>query len=114
MAARFREEIGEVIDGISDDELRLIAKIFRNNTAMRRRHQPGVFGGDLLLIVAEAGAESDPPDERLRLWEPYVRGAMTAVGLPCRHTDLMIPEMLSRAWQAIAEWMETRSAEPGA
>ncbi|MET7714557.1 non-ribosomal peptide synthase/polyketide synthase [Streptomyces sp. NPDC005407] len=114
LAARFREEIGEVIDGISDDELRVIARIFRNNTAMRRQHELGVFGGDLLLIVAEGGAESARPEERLRLWEPYVRGGMAAVGLPCRHTELMLPEMLSRAWQAIAEWMEARSTEPGA
>ncbi|MCX4831819.1 hypothetical protein OG746_24060 [Streptomyces sp. NBC_01016] len=114
IAARFREEIGEVIDGISEDELLLIAKIFRNNTEMRRRHELGVFDGDLLLVVAEDGGENATPDERLRLWEPYVRGSIAAVGLPCRHTNLMLPEMLSRAWQAIAEWMETRRTEPGA
>jgi thioesterase domain-containing protein len=112
-AARFREEVGEIIDGISEEELLLIVKIFRNNTALRRRHELGVFDGDMLVIVAEAGNESDSPDERLRLWEPYVRGSMSAVGLPCRHTDLMLPEMLSRAWQAIAEWMESRSTGSG-
>ncbi|WP_189310614.1 alpha/beta fold hydrolase, partial [Streptomyces brasiliensis] len=114
MATRFREEIGEVIDGISEEELLLIAKIFRNNTEMRRRHELGVFDGDLLLVVAEEGGENATLEERLRLWEPYVRGSVAAVGLPCRHTNLMLPEMLDRAWQAMAAWMETRSTQPGA
>jgi thioesterase domain-containing protein len=111
-AARIREEVGEIIDGISDDELLLITKIFRNNTSLRRRHEPGVFDGDMLLFVAEGaeGAEgrdeSDSPDARKQRWEPYVRGTVSAVGLPCRHGDLMQPDMLRQAWEAIAEWLE--------
>ncbi|GCB43881.1 siderophore biosynthesis non-ribosomal peptide synthetase modules [Streptomyces sp. NL15-2K] len=114
-AARIREEIGEIIDGITDDELLLITKIFRNNTALRRRHEPAVFDGDMLLFVAESrDDDSDSLDTRQQRWEPYVRGSVSAVGLPCRHTNLMLPEMLSQAWQAIAEWMESRNTESGA
>ncbi|MGW3661130.1 alpha/beta fold hydrolase, partial [Streptomyces sp. NPDC005151] len=105
-AGRFRAEVGEAIDGISDEELLLMAKIFRNNTALRKSHEPGVFDGDMLLFVAELSDEIDPPDGRR--WEPYVRGSLSQVGLPCRHTDLMLPEMLGQAWTAIAEWLESR------
>ncbi|MGV9317222.1 thioesterase domain-containing protein, partial [Streptomyces sp. NPDC003691] len=106
-AARFREEVGEVIDGISDEELLLMAEIFRNNTALRKSHRPGVYDGDMLLLVAEHREADNPPDGTL--WEPYVGGAISEVGLPCRHTDLMLPEMLGRAWEAIAAWMADRN-----
>ncbi|TAI40375.1 non-ribosomal peptide synthetase, partial [Streptomyces tsukubensis] len=107
-AARFREEVGEVIDGISDEELLLMAEIFRNNTALKKTHRPQVFDGDMLLLAAEHRDTDNPPDSRL--WEPYVRGEITRVGLPCRHTDLMLPEMLGRSWEAIAAWMDERNA----
>jgi hypothetical protein len=112
-AARIRGEVGDIIDGISEEELLLITKIFRNNTMLRKRHEAGVFHGDMLVIVAEGGEDSESHESQLWRWEPHVRGSISAVGLPCRHTDLMLPDMLSRAWEAIAEWMESRSAESG-
>jgi thioesterase domain-containing protein len=105
-AARFREEVGEVLGGISDEELLLIARIFRNNTQLRRNARPGTFDGDVLLFVAEIREGDNPPDGSL--WEPYVRGEISEVSLPCRHTDLMEPDMLRQAWPAIAEWLESR------
>ncbi|GAB2813333.1 hypothetical protein GCM10027091_51940 [Streptomyces daliensis] len=112
-AARVRGEIGDIIDGITEEELLLIMKIFRNNTTLRKRHEAGVFHGDMLVIVAEGAQDSEPRESQLWRWEPHVRGSVSAVGLPCRHTDLMLPDMLSRAWEAIAAWMESRSAESG-
>ncbi|MGW7144759.1 amino acid adenylation domain-containing protein, partial [Streptomyces sp. NPDC054878] len=112
-AARLRGEVGDIIDGITEEELLLITKIFRNNTRLRKRHEAGVFHGDMLVIVAEGTEDSPSHDSQLWRWEPHVRGSMSAVGLPCRHTDLMLPDMLSRAWEAIAAWMESRSAESG-
>ncbi|GLZ13198.1 hypothetical protein Acsp04_34330 [Actinomadura sp. NBRC 104425] len=105
-AERFREEVGEVLGGISDEELMLVAKIFHNNTALRRKHRPGVFDGDMLLFTAGEYADGNAPDPGR--WEPYVRGEITVVSLPCRHTDMMLPDMLRDAWQAIAEWLESR------
>lgn len=105
-AERFRAEVGEVLGGISDEELMLVAKIFHNNTALRRRHRPGVFDGDMLLFTAGEHADGNAPDPGR--WEPYVRGEITVVGLPCRHTDMVRSDMLRAAWQAIAEWLESR------
>jgi thioesterase domain-containing protein len=105
-AARFRAEVGEVLGGISDEELLLIARIFRNNTMLRRNHQPGVFDGDVLLFAAGIRDERKSPDGSL--WQPYVRGEISEVSLPCRHTDMMLPDVLRQAWQVIAEWLESR------
>ncbi|WP_329602660.1 thioesterase domain-containing protein [Actinomadura soli] len=106
-AARFREEVGEVLGGVSDDELLLVAKVFRNNVLLRRSHEFGVFDGDVLLLVAGEREGDDLPDGEL--WEPYVSGEISAVEMPCGHSDLMRPEMLGRAWPVIAEWLESRS-----
>ncbi len=102
-AERFREEVGEVLGGISDEELLLIAKIFTNNTELRRAHEPGVFRGDALLLTAVEGKEN--PEAAAPRWQPHVDGAVAEVGLPCRHSDLMRPDMLELAWRAIEEWM---------
>ncbi|MFJ6659024.1 amino acid adenylation domain-containing protein [Streptomyces sp. NPDC091377] len=115
-AARIRQEVGGIIDGISDEELLLITKIFRNNTTLRRRHESTLFDGDMLLFVAEGAGDSDATpdlDERRQRWEPYVQGTISTVGMPCKHTDLMLPDMLSQAWQAIAAWMEERGTQSG-
>jgi hypothetical protein len=37
-----------------------------------------------------------------------VNGHITEVRLPCKHSDMVEPEMLGQAWAAIAAWMEAR------
>jgi thioesterase domain-containing protein len=109
VAANIRAELGDVLGGISDDELLLLAKIFANNMELRKNHRPGTFNGDVLLFVAGITDGDNPPDGRL--WEPYVGGEITEVTMPCRHTDLMVPEMLSQAWDAIADWLDAKGGE---
>ncbi|WP_067463619.1 non-ribosomal peptide synthetase [Actinomadura macra] len=107
IAEMFREELGEVLGGISDEELLLGAKIFHNNLLIKRSHQPSVFEGDILLFVADVrGGGGNSPDGSL--WEPYVRGEVKEVRLPCRHRDIVQPEILRQTWPAIAEWMESK------
>ncbi|MFC7479088.1 alpha/beta fold hydrolase [Luedemannella flava] len=61
-ADRFRGEVGEILGGISDEELLLIARIFHNNTALRRAHRPGVYDGDVLLLSAGVRKQDTSPD----------------------------------------------------
>jgi thioesterase domain-containing protein len=105
-AARFREEVGEVLRGISDEELLLIARVFRNNTALRRAHRPRVFDGDVLLLSAGVRREDKNPDQSL--WAPYVRGEIAEFALPCGHSDMMLPDLLRQAWEIIAEQRAAR------
>jgi thioesterase domain-containing protein len=108
-ADNIRRELGEVLGGISDDELLLLAKIFQNNRQLRRNYRPGTFNGDILLFVAGMTEGDNAPDGRL--WEPYVGGEITEVVMPCRHTDLMTPEMLRQAWEAISDWLDANDAK---
>ncbi|MFI1997039.1 alpha/beta fold hydrolase, partial [Actinoplanes sp. NPDC020271] len=100
-AARVREEVGDLLGGVSDEEVRHIAEVFRNNSKLRQAHRLKVFGGDLLLISAGVRKEGRNPDGTL--WRPYVRGEITEVELPCAHSDMMLPDMLRQAWEIIAE-----------
>ncbi|MEU0836016.1 hypothetical protein [Streptomyces sp. NPDC005969] len=76
---------------------------------LTKNHRPGTFNDDVLLFVAGITDGDNPPDRHL--WEPYVGGEMTEVTMPCRHTDLMVPEMLSQAWDAIADWLDAKGGE---
>ncbi|HET8658429.1 MAG TPA: amino acid adenylation domain-containing protein [Micromonosporaceae bacterium] len=103
--AKVRAEHGEVLGGISDDELRRLLRVFNNNRLLKSDHQPGAFDGDMLLIVADV-FQGKPPGGHL--WQPYVRGQISEAHLPCRHTDLLRPEMLGEVWAAVEAWIEAR------
>jgi thioesterase domain-containing protein len=100
-AARFRAEAGEILGGISDEELLLVARVFHNNSTLRKAHRPNVFDGDALLFSAGVRSEGRDPDRTL--WEPFVRGEVTEVTLPCTHSDMVLPDMLRQVWETIAE-----------
>jgi thioesterase domain-containing protein/aryl carrier-like protein len=105
MMATIRAEKGEVLGGISDEELRILAGVFRNNEILRAGHQPDAFDGDVLLFVADVFK-----GERrgAHLWRPYIRGHIAEVHLDCEHSQLILPEILGRVWAAIADWMRAR------
>ncbi|MEN3615235.1 hypothetical protein AAH979_37620 [Plantactinospora sp. ZYX-F-223] len=62
-----------------------------------------MFERDLLLFVAE-DARARNSGGHLR--EPYARGKITEVDLPCTHTNRVQPDMLGRVWAAIAAWLQ--------
>nr|WP_073813029.1 non-ribosomal peptide synthetase [Kitasatospora sp. CB01950] len=107
LVGRMRAEVGTLLAGFSDEELVLMAGVFRNNVELRARHDFGRFDGDTLLLIAEQGRE--PGSDQARLWEPHLTGRVTTAGLPCRHSDMVRPEMLELAWQAISHWLADRS-----
>ncbi|MFB7620583.1 amino acid adenylation domain-containing protein [Kitasatospora sp. NPDC056181] len=103
LTGRMRAELGHLLAGFSDEELALMAGVYRNNAAIRAGHGFGRFDGDTLLLVAEEGKE--PGARQADLWEPYLSGRLTTVGLPCSHSDMARPEMLELAWESIARWL---------
>ncbi|MEU4243555.1 thioesterase domain-containing protein, partial [Actinoplanes sp. NPDC026619] len=111
VAARMREEIGQTLGGASDEELLRFAEVYRNSQALRARHQPGVYDGDALVLVAgDSGKTGDTGNTGVggHLWEPYVRGDIASVTLPCKHSDMVRPEMLDQAWAAVSGWLAGR------
>jgi thioesterase domain-containing protein/aryl carrier-like protein len=108
--ARLREENGALLGGLSDDELMLLLRVFRNNAEIMGEHVPGRFGGDALLLVAD---ESRPADSATaERWRSHVAGEIAEVRLPCKHSDMVRPEMLGQVWTAIANWLTMRDQAP--
>jgi hypothetical protein len=100
-ANRVREEVGDLLAGFTDEEVQHVAQVFRNNSKMRQAHRLNVYAGDMLLLSAGMRTKGRNPDRTL--WQPYVLGEITEVELPCAHSDMMLPDMLRRAWEIIAE-----------
>jgi thioesterase domain-containing protein/aryl carrier-like protein len=106
---RVRREVGNVLGAISEDELLLLADIFYKSRVLAGTQEPRRFDGDMLLLVASIGKESEQEDDDsssfARLWTDYVSGDIAEVHLPCSHTDLLRPEMLGEAWSATSAWL---------
>jgi thioesterase domain-containing protein len=106
MMLRLREDLGQMFGGASDEELLRLAKVYRNNQALRMEHKPNVFTGDVLLLAA--GVDRKESVAGGHLWEPYVYGRVTEVSLPCKHSDMVLPEMLGQVWTEIEAWLEAK------
>jgi thioesterase domain-containing protein len=102
-----RQEAGEVLGGFSDEEFMLLARIHQNNATIERDHDLGRFDGNALLLVAEQGKSADRPT--VECWKPYVSGEVAEIRLPCRHNDMVQPQMLPQVWSAISTWLRLES-----
>ncbi|WP_308402064.1 alpha/beta fold hydrolase [Streptomyces shenzhenensis] len=100
-----RAEMGHVLGGLSDEELALLAGVYHNNGYLMSKHEPGRFDGHALLLVAEEGKTASTSHGAK--WKPYISGEISEAVLPCNHHDMARPDMLERAWSAMAEWMRT-------
>ncbi|MFF0171351.1 amino acid adenylation domain-containing protein, partial [Streptomyces prasinus] len=108
---RIRAELGQVMDGVDEEEIASLARVFDNNARLRSRHAYGAFGGDTLILVAEEGKPADfsPTGP----WQSYLTGSVSVAHLPCRHSDMARPDMLAPTWDAISEWLRARPERHG-
>ncbi|MFD0690813.1 non-ribosomal peptide synthetase [Actinomadura fibrosa] len=102
---RMRREAGHILGAISDDEYRTLARVFRTNMTIRGAHEFGRFDGNALLLVADEGR--DEGEAMAGRWAPYISGEISEVRLPCKHSDMIRPDMLARAWAAMEAWLGT-------
>ncbi|MEU1290557.1 amino acid adenylation domain-containing protein [Kitasatospora sp. NPDC005856] len=100
---RMRREAGQALGAISDEEFRRLAQVFVNNSLLRQEHAPGRFDGDALVLVAAEGRPDGAPTADN--WKPFVSGEITAVQLPCTHSDMIRPDMLAAVWSAVSDWL---------
>jgi amino acid adenylation domain-containing protein len=100
--ALVRQELGEFLGRISDDEALLLVGIYERNLAIRLDHNLGRFDGEALLLVAAAG--KDGRAATAGEWKPYVSGEITEIRLPCTHAEMARPDMLTHVWSGIAAW----------
>jgi thioesterase domain-containing protein len=109
--AVMREELAHVLGGVTDDELKALARVYHTNEALQADHEPSLFEGGILLLSAGRDREERPEArQRARTWQPYVSGEISEAVLPCAHRDMVRPDMLASAWDEVAAWM---AAEPG-
>ncbi|PHQ52957.1 hypothetical protein BLA24_05270 [Streptomyces cinnamoneus] len=109
-AELIRAELGHALGGLSDEEIVVLARVFRNNGDIRSAHHFGRFDGDALLLVA---AEGRPDGESgAARWAPHVSGRVQETRLPCSHADMVRPDMLGLVGEAVAAWLRgTRSGD---
>jgi thioesterase domain-containing protein len=100
---RVRQEAGQILGGVSDEELRSLVRVFVNNVGLKNRHTPNRFNGDALLLIAGETRGEDAPT--VELWQPHISGTISEVRLPCRHSDMVQPQMLERVWSAVSTWL---------
>ncbi|MFF2043980.1 amino acid adenylation domain-containing protein [Kitasatospora sp. NPDC058170] len=85
---------------LTDEEVETAARVIRNNARLMREHTPRTFDGELLLVVAtDDKRESARPVE---IWEPYAAGGVREHRIPCTHAELVEPDRLLEAWNAMA------------
>ncbi|HUC57507.1 MAG TPA: amino acid adenylation domain-containing protein, partial [Streptosporangiaceae bacterium] len=106
-----RQEAGEVLGAISDDEVMLLASAFGKNGRLMAHHDFGRFNGDALIFVTirnqqMPAAEGDDQNSRAVLWGPYISGEISEVHLSCTHLEMFKPEILAEVWTGISAWLE--------
>jgi thioesterase domain-containing protein/aryl carrier-like protein len=106
LAGRIRDELGEMLGGLTDDELTLLARVFHNNARLKAEHEHGRFGGDTLILVADEGKPADFSAEKY--WSPHLTRAAEVTHLPCRHSDMVRPDMIEPAARAMTRWIGTQ------
>jgi thioesterase domain-containing protein/aryl carrier-like protein len=98
------------IEGFSDEERELYRKISRNNINIGRNHEFGMFEGDIILVAATEGRESEQATTTAK-WIPYVSGEIFEYDIPCTHSELTRPERLAQAWNSISARISAEKPE---
>jgi amino acid adenylation domain-containing protein len=105
-----RQEAGQVLGAISDDEVELLAKNFTTNESLMKEHDFRRFDGGALVFVATEGKritslEQGHGNMPAALWRPYMSGEISEIHLSCNHLDIIRPDMLARVWTGISSWL---------
>jgi amino acid adenylation domain-containing protein len=104
MVDRLRRENEHTLAGVSDEELVNYMRIRQNDARILSAHEPGMFDGDILLVVA---AEDNPEGVSLAaMWQPYVSGEISESRLQCKHIEMRRPDLLAQTWGHISTWLE--------
>jgi thioesterase domain-containing protein len=103
---RLRRGNEQMLAGVFDEELANYMRIRENNVRIAPAHEPGIFDGDLLLVVA-----AEDNSEGLcaaAMWEPYAAGEISESRLQCKHMEMGRPDMLAQTWGHISTWLERK------
>src|SRR5262245_23508980 len=85
----------------SDQRLRALQRVIRNNVIVARGYQPGRVHCPLLFFSAALNEPTLP--EKLENWGRFVDGPIEAVELNCNHRYMLLPEPVSVLGPALSE-----------
>jgi thioesterase domain-containing protein/aryl carrier-like protein len=104
---RLRQDYNGTSEVISDEDLTNAARVLRNNVGIIHSHECGRFEGDVLLVAAEKGRHED--SSAATEWEPHVSGEISECRMPCRHGEMMRPDLVAQIWDRISAWLNLDS-----
>ncbi|RZU17403.1 alpha/beta fold hydrolase, partial [Streptomyces sp. BK239] len=90
--------------GLDEEQLARLLRIVRNHAVLSAEFVPDRFGGDVLFLSAERGADEDSPT--VAAWEPYIGGSVTHHGIDSDHDGMMRPEPQRAIGRIIAAHLE--------
>jgi thioesterase domain-containing protein/aryl carrier-like protein len=103
---KIRREADPIRAGISHEQLMNLASLRQNNISIALAHEPSIFSGDCVLIVA---AESNPVNESAAArWKPYVSGQIQLASVACCHDDIIQPHMAGPTWAEVERLLTQR------
>jgi pimeloyl-ACP methyl ester carboxylesterase len=105
--AKILREADPIRAGTSHEELMNLVSLRQNNVGIALAHEPSVFSGGCILIVA---AGSNPANESAAArWKPYVSGKIREAFVPCDHDGIILPGMAGRTWAEVETLRSPRS-----
>ncbi|MCH0567082.1 MULTISPECIES: thioesterase domain-containing protein, partial [unclassified Streptomyces] len=94
----------DFLSDLTEEEIAPLHDIAQNIQMINPAHTPDVFHGDVLFLGAEHG--NPEGTDVAGSWTPYTSGRIEEVKIPCRHEQMLLPDMLAHVWAAIARWIE--------
>jgi len=103
-----RRRPGLGLDDWSDQRLRALQRVIKNNVAVARTHQPGRVHCPVLFFSATRNEPSLA--EKLESWQSFVDGPIEAVELDCDHRHMLLPEPIARLKPALSDRLARAAA----
>ncbi|MBM0274427.1 non-ribosomal peptide synthetase [Micromonospora tarensis] len=98
---------GSSLASFDEQHILRIGEVTNNNWDLVVDYRPGVFDGDLLLVVAAAdpATAAEVTTERTAQLRPYVSGRIDAVDVRCEHRQLLQPGPVAEVAQILRQYL---------
>ncbi|HTE42644.1 MAG TPA: alpha/beta fold hydrolase, partial [Steroidobacteraceae bacterium] len=99
---RHLDQAGHRLALLDDQIFEAILREFKEAPPLLTRFSPGVFHGDLLFFRAMRGLPDGIVPPTPDLWQPHVKGRITAHDMACSHDSMMRPAALAQIGPILA------------
>ena len=92
---------------LSEEEVAIAQRITWNTARIYAEHKPRMFEGDLVVVVATANMPEGL--SIVEKWAPHTGGEIAEFSIPCRHRELLRPEILAQVGDIALTWMNSEA-----